>query len=258
MPGQSVTEPATTVPGFYGKLPAVGDFVSRRLPREFVDRWDRWLQEATAASRGRLQDRWLDLYLTAPMWRFALAPGVCGEVGWAGVLMPSVDRVGRYFPMTIAVALPAGAASLVVAPAWYERAEQAALSALEGEGANVEQFDGAVAALGPVSVPVPDDDVPGPVGGLGSVCRLPLVRGDDVPQLMPTIAHVLLEQQLGPYSVWWSEGSEHVEPQLLLCAGLPPADGFSDMLGAGWRPEVWDVWPRYRLPRGEPSEVSSL
>ena len=30
-----------------------------------------------------------------PIWRFVLLPGLIGSNGWAGVLMPSVDRVGR-------------------------------------------------------------------------------------------------------------------------------------------------------------------
>ena len=29
--------------GFYGKLPARGDFVRAALPRDFTDRWDAWL-----------------------------------------------------------------------------------------------------------------------------------------------------------------------------------------------------------------------
>src|SRR5690606_36950533 len=30
-------------PGFYGKLPSRGDFVSRRLPADFIGQWDAWL-----------------------------------------------------------------------------------------------------------------------------------------------------------------------------------------------------------------------
>lgn len=33
------------VPGFYGKMPATGDFVTRRLPGDFVRVWDRWLAQ---------------------------------------------------------------------------------------------------------------------------------------------------------------------------------------------------------------------
>lgn len=93
-------------PGFYGKLPALGDFVSRRLPRQFIEPWDQWLQSAIAASREQLGSDWLDVYLTSPIWRFGLGAGVCGTGAWAGVLMPSVDKVGRYYPLTLAVPVP--------------------------------------------------------------------------------------------------------------------------------------------------------
>src|SRR5690606_39018525 len=97
-------------PGFYGKLPSRGDFVSRRLPQPFVATWDAWLQQGIAASQAALGQRWLDVYLTSPIWRFALAPQVCGGAAYIGVLVPSVDRVGRYFPLTAALALPKGVA----------------------------------------------------------------------------------------------------------------------------------------------------
>jgi type VI secretion system protein ImpM len=84
-------------PGIYGKLPSNGDFVTRRLPATFLQPWDQWLQESTADSRDQLGRRWLEIYLTSPVWRFALSPGTTGQLPWAGVLMPSVDSVGRYW-----------------------------------------------------------------------------------------------------------------------------------------------------------------
>ncbi|MGA7801906.1 MAG: type VI secretion system-associated protein TagF [Gammaproteobacteria bacterium] len=244
-----MSEADQPVPGFYGKLPAVGDFVSRRLPRSFLDGWDQWLQGAIAASRARLGEGWLDLYLTSPIWRFALAPGVCGPTGWAGVLMPSVDRVGRYFPMTIALSLPAGAgpAHLPAATDWYERAEAAALSVLEQDGVGVDQFDGTVTALGTIAVPVPDDASIAPAAPGQQGWRLPVTGGDAFAALIPAVADVLLEQRFGPYSLWWSEGSERIDPGLLLGAGLPDGEAYADMLGAGWQSGAWEAWPSYRV-----------
>jgi len=37
------------LPGFYGKMPATGDFVTRRLPGDFVRVWDRWLAQHIAS-----------------------------------------------------------------------------------------------------------------------------------------------------------------------------------------------------------------
>lgn len=87
--------------GYFGKVPTHGDFVSRRLPDDLVAAWDAWLQGCIAASRAQLGAAWLDHYLTSPVWRFGIAPGVLGSDGLGGVMMPSVDRVGRYFPLMI-------------------------------------------------------------------------------------------------------------------------------------------------------------
>ena len=103
------------IAGFYGKLPALGDFVGRRLGRDFVTPWDDWLQLSMAASRNQLGDAWLDTYLTSPLWRFVLSAGVCGEEARAGVLMPSVDRVGRNVPLALVTTLPAGVSLPAVA-----------------------------------------------------------------------------------------------------------------------------------------------
>lgn len=101
--------------GFYGKLPCRGDFVQRRVPREFVEPWDVWLQECLTLSRSQLQERWLEAYLVSPIWRFALAGGVCGAAAYAGVLLPSVDLVGRYFPLTLVARWEAGISPFMTA-----------------------------------------------------------------------------------------------------------------------------------------------
>ncbi len=50
-------------PGWYGKLPMLGDFAHRRLPRGFVDACDDWLSRGIGASRQSLGPAWLDDYL---------------------------------------------------------------------------------------------------------------------------------------------------------------------------------------------------
>ena len=87
--------------GFFGKLPSHGDFLRRRASDAFVDAWDAWLRECLAASREALGERWLDVYLTSPAWRFVCAAGTCGPAPVIGLMVPSVDRVGRYFPLTL-------------------------------------------------------------------------------------------------------------------------------------------------------------
>ena len=91
----------------YGKLPARGDFVRAGLPRDFTDPWDDWLQSVIAGSRALMGEAWLPAFLEAPVWRFALPAGMCGAQAVLGLMLPSVDRAGRYFPLTFAALSPA-------------------------------------------------------------------------------------------------------------------------------------------------------
>jgi len=104
LPARQPRQVVAAEPGiacWFGKLPFLGDFASRRLPESFIRPWDEWLQPGLAAARDAIGDPWLDLYLTFPVWRFVLPAGLLGDTCWIGVLLPSVDRVGRCFPLTI-------------------------------------------------------------------------------------------------------------------------------------------------------------
>jgi type VI secretion system protein ImpM len=124
LPGPGDPDPAAF--GFYGKLPARGDFVRRGLPRAFVDAWDAWLSEVIGATRASAGGAWLPAFREAPVWRFALPAGLCGADAAAGLMLPSVDRVGRYFPLTFAAV---GACAPV--DDWLDRCEEAGRAALE-------------------------------------------------------------------------------------------------------------------------------
>jgi type VI secretion system protein ImpM len=100
--------------GFCGKLPARGDFVAVGLPRQFVEKWHDWMQCMLTASREALGEAWLTAWNVAPVWRFALSAGICGTNAVLGLWMPSVDRVGRQFPLTFAaLALNVNIAALI-------------------------------------------------------------------------------------------------------------------------------------------------
>jgi type VI secretion system protein ImpM len=111
-------------------LPARGDFVRAGLPRDFTDAWDGWLSGVMAASRESAGDAWLPAFLEAPVWRFVLPAGMCGARAIIGLMMPSVDRVGRYFPLTFAALLDGGGSPSGM-EAWLDRCEEAGLAALE-------------------------------------------------------------------------------------------------------------------------------
>ena len=233
---------ADEAPGMHGKLPSHGDFITRRLPRDFLDTWDDWLQRLIATSKTELGERWLDTYLTSPIWSFVLSAGVCGPARWAGVLMPSVDRVGRYFPLTLATRV-SGCAPLETVTAagdWFERAREVALSCLEEAEFELDAFDAAVAGLGTLgSVPAHDEwRLPAGASSERGLC-VPLVQPAEPTSALVSLAHCLVERMFGQYSVWWSEGSEQVAPSMLMTGGLPSASACTALLDGRFTPDHW-------------------
>lgn len=104
------------------------------LARGFVTAWDAWLQDCLPKVRAALGSRWNETYMTAPIWRFSLAPGVVGDAAWIGVMMASNDRVGRHFPLTLAAPIATGASHIeahFIGDSTYLEMEGAALSALD-------------------------------------------------------------------------------------------------------------------------------
>jgi type VI secretion system protein ImpM len=99
-----VSDADLILPGFYGKLPSAGDFVTRRLPYDFVRAWDRWLAQHLAPLVG--SGHWDD----ESALRFLSGPASFGPA--AGIVAASHDRVGRRFPISIVAILPGGKVQL--------------------------------------------------------------------------------------------------------------------------------------------------
>lgn len=232
-------------PGFHGKVPARGDFVTRRLPRAFLDPWDGWLQAAIGCSRDQLGEDWLPAYLTCPVWRFALSAGLCGPHAAAGVVMPSVDRVGRYFPFVLAALLPdcGNPADLPAgAGGWFDGMETLALSALE-DGFDLDRFDDDLQALGLPSCIAPGVRADGAKPAAPMLgWRIPLAA-PDLAAAYPDALDRLLQAVFSRYSLWWTTRSEQIEPSLLVCTGLPRIAGYAAFLDGSWERWGWAAQP---------------
>jgi type VI secretion system protein ImpM len=93
--------------GWYGKSPAAGDFVSRRLSRPIIVALDRWFQSGMTALRERMPEAWHSCYAKAPVWRTLLPAEAIAPQPCLAVVAASSDRVGRSFPFGIVAPLPA-------------------------------------------------------------------------------------------------------------------------------------------------------
>lgn len=217
--------------GFFGKVTSHGDFVTRRLAPPFLRRWDDWVQAGLQESRQALGPHWLPTYLSSPIWRFALAPGVCGEQGWAGLLMPSVDRVGRHFPLTLAAFAAAPLDCAMRLQAWFDRLEELALSSLR-EDFSLDEFDAALCAL-----EAPGGAAPDSVIALDGEQPLAAQLASSGSDLLARVAAAALRGR----SLWWTDGSPQVAPCMLVCEGMPAPAGFAALLDGGWKGRGWDL-----------------
>ncbi len=213
--------------GAYGKIPALGDFFRLGAEREFVTPWDIWLQTTLLAARQALDDRFEDCYMSAPIWRFALPPSVAGTQGVVGVLMPSVDRVGRQFPLTL------------VAQTGYE--EQAALRNLIWQGPVLDGLE--AVALDALDDAMTREALGERLAGLalrpmGLPSRIltsgtSLVLSNEVPDLFcADLALDLADGQLNRACAW--SATIDGTARLILTSGLPQdevATGLFDLTG---------------------------
>ena len=231
----------STAPGFFGKVRSHGDFVSRRLPPPVASLWDGWLQSCIQASTEELDAAWLPAYLTSPVWRFALSGGVVDGNAWAGVLMPSVDRVGRHFPLMLGAALGAHACVLDVpdhGKRWHDALEALALSALE-EDFRLDQFDAPLPVKFDAPLLAPAVGEPGPASLPQGQWRFPVAGLDGPTSAM--LGGAVGRGVLAGHSLWWTDGSPLVAPSVLLCPGLPQPSSFAAMLDGCWLQHGWQM-----------------
>jgi type VI secretion system protein ImpM len=258
-----VEVPTAIEVGLYGKLPSHGDFLRRRVLDSFLAPWDEWLQAGIAASRESLGPGWPEMYLTSPVWRFAVAANACGREAVGGLVAPSVDRVGRYFPLTLMWRLPEDLNPLsyaTIASEWLERIEQIVIDALTAEAVDFEQFDQRLcdlapdlnAVIAPARVRFDTDDTDALIRGQNPAWQIPI----GVSHALETTLHQLLYRTLQagyePLTLWWTEGSAAVEPSCLLLRGLPPPEAFGDLLSGSWDTGLWRTVRAHSVPAPEP------
>jgi type VI secretion system protein ImpM len=135
--------------------------------------------------------------------------------------MPSMDRVGRYYPLAIAAALAPGwpllALPISSGAAWFEQAERLALEALERDQLDLDRVQ---PTGGGAWRNRPHADLP--AAGAGYWKRLVLSAAGSAgyttgrQQYWPAIC---LRQGFAQPSLWWTDGSDRIARCLLICDG---------------------------------------
>jgi len=235
--------------GFYGKLPSHGDFLRRRVSDGFVGVWDAWLQESLATSRAVLADAWLDVYLTSPVWRFACAAKACGDAPVIGVMVPSVDRVGRYFPLTIVVELPRETPSLLDltlrAESLFDAFERLVIATLDSDQIDLDAFHEQLMRVGEqldpawLSPRVVLDAASALLDDPADGWHLTIGAASELGSALDQVFAQRLTDVYDPMVLWWTDGSARVQPCCLVSRGLPHPDSFASLLDGSWSQRRW-------------------
>lgn len=204
--------------GYFGKTPATGDFLARNIERDVRDTFDAWLQQAMEASRKSLGDAWLQSFLTAPIWRFA-ATGLSSRGLVVGLLMPSVDKVGRYFPFAVIAELAEpkiDARILMDCDSLLSRLEPLLLTALDDDF-DLDYFGHQLEGL---------------AKRIGSKSDKPGWDAPNIAQItdLATLDGSLADLDWRDASVWWTEGSDYRKAEMLFQQGLPKPTAFASLL----------------------------
>lgn len=237
--------------GYFGKLPAVGDFVSRGLPQSFITPWDTWVQELLLEFRTTSDstEEFNNNYLGSATIKFALSPGLCGENGWSGVMLPSKDKAGRVFPLTFAHSVPPANSILD----WFESNEELLDRALETclktrqAGFSLDQFNTEIENLrsqaAPASLSVEEhgpesQDIP-EFPDLFGIHVAYAKRGNETFPWHYVTESVLLEAG-GSFSMWRFIGESGTQ-STVISQGIPAASQATSFINNSWEKSGWKM-----------------
>jgi type VI secretion system protein ImpM len=220
--------------GLYGKLPSKRDFVSIETPRNFLNLWEPWLAECLTQSRESLGDtEWREAFGEAPVWRFSLASAP-GATGLFGAFTPSMDAIGRYFPLTLVAQEAAAAAASFAKPEadscqiWFDAAEEFLLSILEGDCSR-DTIDAGLKHLGALDGETRDKSPE------ATSIAFSWLDDDDEANARP-LGEIFAEGRLrqgataAGVNYWWTLGCESYRPRALVQKSMPDPAHFAAML----------------------------
>ncbi|KLV03732.1 type VI secretion system-associated protein [Photobacterium aquae] len=221
--------------GYFGKVPVRGDFIQDHLPLDFLDPWNEWLQAVQAVSREQLGEQWLECYLTSPVWHFSLSPGVCGDSGMVGTLMPSIDNVGRHYYFTLATSVENPPVAYWQSRQWSENAEDLVLQLLDDDMDLIQWLENLKNTdLLSDLVNNPNSAVKTEAGMGNQIVLL----GEEHVQACDLL-HLAYKTQFDRYCIWWTAGSERMKSATLVTSGLPLISQFAAMLDGNWEQWGW-------------------
>ncbi|MGB2221345.1 type VI secretion system-associated protein TagF [Neptunomonas sp.] len=206
--------------GIYGKLPSHADFVSVNVDSELTAELYDWMQTVIFKSKEVMSDSdWLTAYLVSPIWRFYLPVTEHRKGAVTGIMLPSVDSVGRYFPIFLLFKLDTEKRRTE----WLFREATTLLEVLENAGIQALQK-----RLTVYDLQVLLDEFTADFE-VGEQLMLPIETPKSVINVDEQLDKMIV--QLGDVTLWWSmmDINGHVKP-LCSFSQMPDANDYQFML----------------------------
>ena len=236
--------------GYFGKVPAMPDYVFHGLSMRAIDAWSVHLTYWLAAGRKAARADWTTQFLTSPVWRFAVSRNLFGPECWVGLLAGSVDGVGREFPFIVMMAArldPALSQPIRMLDDRLDPVEELALAFIEGHASQAELLK----ATGEAAVAVERDLDAAPSEAQDSKLIVPHEDHDAVCFSSPN--GVQAADKPFAYSwpaakdnrfranlcLWWHEGSEDRGADFCITRGMPPRGSAPAFFLGDWEAHGW-------------------
>lgn len=215
--------------GWFGKIPASGDFAARALPQEVQRSFYEWFATGMAALERREPEEWRHAYLVTPVWHFVLNAGVWGEHALQGCLAPSLDKVGRYSPLVIVRSFDAAFIGDILPPGdeWLYRVDEAIRRVISERLAPDHVLDNIHVHFSSERVSEQTQSTATILNALGIIDESGgtgkrWFSWPDLPQSFMDRRH---------RSFWWAEPSPRQPPRQVIHSGKPDDDLFCLLLG---------------------------
>lgn len=217
--------------GWFGKIPAVGDYTGRGMPHLLQDIAYDWFAGGLEELANQHSEHWRDRYRAAPVWHFAMNADVWDAQALIGCLAPSSDRVGRCSPLVALRSIDARAFRLALPPqsSWLYDVDSV-LRRVMAENLPIEavlvEMEAALDAGAAPHDQHATVDILTDLGIAGVAPRLAWFSWPDLPQLFAARKC---------RSFWWAESSPNQPARQIIHNGPPDPELFALLMGEAAR-----------------------
>lgn len=221
--------PRSPIVGWFGKLPAVGDFAGRGLPLDLREDVYGWFATGMARLLEQYGEQWQEAFRLAPVWHFAMSAGVWDERALVGCVAPSVDRVGRCSPLIAVRTIESDGIDAHLPPQsdWSCKVESLLRRVIsESLAMDSLQFELETSLASDMKPTRGDDSAAGTLVELG-------IGDEGSPNWLPwpDLPQRFVERPRRIF--WWAEPSPDKPPRQVIHNGVPDAELF-ELLMVGW------------------------